>query len=279
MAGATRCQWEFILLMTPPVCSNPGCYAQRLCDCRGPVNREHYVSQTLLKDIWQDSPGGSTYGLTFIRATPNNPAQLGIKNLTAKILCEMHNRALSPFDTEMAKLFWAMERVVIDEIQGDPVAVNSYVLGDRIERWMYKTLCGGVFSGNFPVPFEHSFEGQLPSDEALQIIFRNSPFPDGEGIYLSHEHSRVDHHVFRLAVVGDPTGIVGLRMWVFGSLFTLVLTGDHTPFPELKTATYRPPMIIAANTRNAIRMSWEGDHSETALQLTFSDNPPAESSE
>jgi hypothetical protein len=229
----------------------------------------------LLEAVWDGELGGNVHGLTFLRGDRENPTALGIKNLTAKILCEGHNRALGPFDNEMTKLFRAMERLVLDENKGDPVAVNSYVSGDFIERWMLKTMCGGLFSGNFPVPFVNSFEGQLPTDHCLHILFRNVPFPAGQGLYVDHELSHVDHHVFRLTVVGDPTGIVGLRMWVFGTRFMLVLTDDHASFPELVEATYRPAKIITANTRNAIIMSWVGDRSGTALELRLFDNPPA----
>ncbi len=259
--------------MKPPNCSNPGCYAQRLCDCRGPVNREHVVSKSLLKAIWPDEPGGMVKGLTFLRNDPNNAARLGIGSLIAKILCEGHNRDLSPFDSEMTKLFQATERLVLDDITGDRVDCKYFVNGDHIERWMLKTLSNGLFSGNFPVPFVNSFAGQLPPDADLHTIFRNAPFPPGRGLYITHDQSHIDHHVFRLAVVGDPSGIVGLRMWVFGSLFTLVLTDANTPFPELANATYRPAFTITAKHRNVISMSWAGDHSDTALQLAFDDIP------
>jgi hypothetical protein len=101
--------------MTPRVSSNPRCYAQRLGDCRGPVNGEHVISRALLEAVWQGESAGHLYGLTFLRATPNEPAQIGIKASTAKILCEGHNSALNPFDTEIVKFFRAMERLVLGE--------------------------------------------------------------------------------------------------------------------------------------------------------------------
>jgi hypothetical protein len=91
-------------------------------------------------------------------------------------------------------------------------------------------------------------------------------FPKEQGFYLTHDRSRVDHHVFRLEVVGHPTGIVGLRMWVTGSLFLLVLTDAHDAFPELAAATYRPQKLIAAKSRNAIMLSWAGEFTDTALE-------------
>ncbi|MFO0806590.1 MAG: hypothetical protein U0791_26085 [Gemmataceae bacterium] len=260
--------------MTPPAASNPNCYAQHLCDCRGPVNGEHVVSRSLLEAIWQGEKGGRVHGLTFLRAAPDNPALMGIKALTAKILCTGHNSDLSPFDTEITKLFNAKERQLLGEIDGDPVGTNSYVSGDFIERWMLKTLCNGVFSGNFPVPFVNSFEGQLPPDECVRTIWRSAPLPTRHGVYVSHDSLPVNHeNVFKLAVVGDPSGIVGLRMWMLGSLFTLVLTDDHAPFPELVTATYRPRKIVTRHSRNAVVFSWTGGQSGTVLEVNYSDLP------
>jgi hypothetical protein len=259
--------------MTPHVSSKPGCYAQHLGDCRAPVTKEHVVSRALLEAIWQGESRGRVHGLTFLRTMPDRPEQIGISALTARILCEGHNSALSSLDTEIAKLFLAMERLVLDEINGDPVAANSYIRGDLVERWMCKTLINGLFSGNFPAPFVDSFAGQLPGDEALQIIYRNAALPKGQGVYLTHERLQVDHQVFRLEVVGHPTGITGLRMWIMGSLFSLVLTNERDAFPELATATYRPKKIITVRTRNAIVLSWEGEFTDTALELHISDPP------
>ncbi|VTS01170.1 Uncharacterized protein OS=Sphingobium herbicidovorans (strain ATCC 700291 / DSM 11019 / NBRC 16415 / MH) GN=BV98_002977 PE=4 SV=1 [Gemmata massiliana] len=256
-----------------PLCSNPSCYAQQLCDCRGPVNREHVVSRSLLEAIWPEESGGLVSGLTFLRNDSNNPARLGIGSLTAKILCEGHNRDLSPFDAEMTEFFKATERLLLDDITGGRIGHEYFINGDCIERWMLKTLCGGLFSGNFPVPFVNSFAGQLPPSENLQTIFRSSSFPPGRGLYVTHDQSRVDHHVFRLTVVGAPSGIVGLRMWLFGSLYTLVLIDDHEPFPELASATYRPARTVATKNRNTIAMSWVGEHSAGPLELVFSDTP------
>jgi hypothetical protein len=259
--------------MTPNI-SNPGCYAQRLCDCRGPVNREHVVTDAVLQAVWQGAKGGSVYGLTFLDATPENPAQIGIKALTAKILCEGHNSTLSPFDAEIVKFFKALERLVQSEHDGEPAARNSYVDGDHVERWMLKTLLNGLFSGNFPAPFTDRFAGQLPRDEWLQVIYRNAALPPGQGLYLSNGLGLVNYQtVFLLEVIGHETGIVGLRMWLFGTLFSLVLTDQRDAFPELAAATYRPAKIVTQKTRNGIVLSWAGDFTDTALEFRMSKTP------
>lgn len=257
-----------------PIASNPGCFAQRLGDCRGPVNREHVVTEALLREVWQGAKGGSVYGLTRISSTPDDPAQIGIKALTAKILCEKHNSDLSPFDSEIVKLFRAMERLVQSEHDGKPVAVNSYLCGDSIERWMLKTLLNGLYSGNFPVPFTEGFAGQLPPDDWLQVIYRNVGLPPGLGLYVSAGLGIVNYKtVFLLEAVGNPTGIIGLRLWLFGSLFTLVMNDHRDAFPELASATFRPKRIVTQKTRNAIVLKWAGDFTDETLELRMSDKP------
>ena len=256
-----------------PKSSHPECYARALGDCLGPVSREHVVTEALLKAVWQGAKGGQVYGLTFLAATPEGGGQFGINALTAKILCDGHNNALSPFDAEIMKFFKAMERLVRSEHDGEPAAQNSYVNGDFIERWMLKTMYNGVFSGNFPIPFAPNFAGQLPPEDGLQVIYRNAPFPTGWGVYLFGEHAHIDHDVFQLEAVGHPTGVIGLRMWLFGSLFTLVLTDEHDAFPELATATYRPKKIVTAKTRNGIVFSWAGEFTDETLELRMFDTP------
>jgi hypothetical protein len=256
--------------------SNPGCYAQPLCDCKGPVNREHVVSDSLLKEIWRGENGGPVYGLTFLKdKSQEEPANLGIKSLTAKILCTGHNLYLSPFDTEITKLFLARERQVIAENNGSPCAENCYVDGDRIERWMLKTLCNGIYSGNFPVPFVNSFKGQSLDIDTLKIIFKDSPFPPGWGVYVnSNGHYVNADNILQLKVEGSPEGIIGLHMWMLGCLFTLVLTDDREQFKELTTAIYRPKKIVANKTRNATVFSWRGKHSHRPVEFAFTDPPP-----
>jgi hypothetical protein len=263
--------------MNNPAASNPGCYARQLCDCRGPVNREHVVSDSLLAEVWQGEKAGRVHGLTFLTGkTRQDPAIVGIKSLTAKILCTGHNNDLSRFDSEITKLFRAREQQVMAEDRGDPVAENRYVNGDKIERWMLKTLCNGIFSGNFPVPFATNFVGQKPDDQTLKIIFRDELFPAGWGVYVNCGGHHVNAStVFRLAVVGAPEGIVGLRMWMLGCQFTLVLTDDREQlFPDVATDTYRPKKIIAHKTRNATVFSWKGEHTDTPLEFALSDPPP-----
>src|SRR5260370_38340229 len=127
--------------------SNPGCYAAWLCDCRRPVNREHVVTDALLQAVWQDAKGGNVYGLTFLDATPDRPAEIGIKGLTAKILCERHNSALSPFDAQIVKFFKALERLVQSEHDGGPIARNDYNTGEPVERCMPEHSLTRGFAG------------------------------------------------------------------------------------------------------------------------------------
>jgi hypothetical protein len=144
---------------------------------------------------------------------------------------------------------------------------------------MLKTLLDGLFSGNFPASFAQSFAGQLPPDEWLQIIYRNASFPPGQGMYVSNGLGQVNYRtVFLLEVMGHQTGIVGLRMWMFGTLFTLVLAeeSERDAFPELATATFRPAKIVSQKTRNGIVLSWAGSLTDTTLELRMSDKPFAE---
>jgi hypothetical protein len=113
-----------------------GCWASSLGECGGGISREHYVSQSVF-------PNQSIFmqGLDWCL---NNPKELRIETLTAKILCKHDNETLSKLDTaagyafnsirkfaetrsnraRMPNLNWAPKQFTID--------------GRKLERWCLK---------------------------------------------------------------------------------------------------------------------------------------------
>jgi hypothetical protein len=135
----------------PAPFQNPDCYARELGGCSTQINREHYVSEGILELI--EEPDGTrsrtvrSYGLSFLAGESRI---LGVAGLTAKILCKTHNEALSPFDSAGKAFYCAVDRLNASTAPAAPAEVLT-VSGDDLERWMLKTLCGGLYSGNFMV--------------------------------------------------------------------------------------------------------------------------------
>jgi hypothetical protein len=163
---------------------NSGCYAYALADCSANISREHYVSHALLRQL-------SIEGRVTIDGFPwqNTGAVNSVPpaTLTGKILCGRHSLALSPLDAGASTLFRR-----IDEFHHDFSArnyENRFFLCNAhdIERWMLKTLCGAVVSGNAKIRAGES--NWRPPLEWLQILFGEKPFPPRCGLYFHSEVS------------------------------------------------------------------------------------------
>lgn len=131
--------------------AHPECYARGLGDCSETISKEHYVSKVVLRGVSLGETSVLVQNLSFQQ--PKDTAQsIGIGSLVAKVLCVKHNTAMSEFDDAGNQLFTAMTRMDATAGKIGKKLETSIVNGDDLERWMLKILCGGLFSGNIPVP-------------------------------------------------------------------------------------------------------------------------------
>jgi hypothetical protein len=77
-----------------------------------------------------------------------NRVEIGINDFAANVLCDVHNRALSPLDAAAGVAFSTIEALTRDIARlADPApALRSFHLssGMDIERWLIKVYCGLV---------------------------------------------------------------------------------------------------------------------------------------
>ena len=155
---------------------------QRTRRLRRADERQHYMSDvalTYLRDPTRQNPSVHVTNIAFL--PPGVTQLLDIGRLTAKILCTHHNGAES-FDTESLELAIATESVYEADNSGDQAAETFSVDGDRIERWMLKTLIGGLYSGKLWADLA-TMQGQPPPLEWLEVLYRGREFPDRQGLY------------------------------------------------------------------------------------------------
>ena len=71
-------------------------------------------------------------------------------SLTGKILCRRRNLASSALDAITSRLFERIDQFHHELVDAAQKNENRFFLfnGHDIERWMLKTLCGAVVSGN-----------------------------------------------------------------------------------------------------------------------------------
>jgi hypothetical protein len=238
---------------------NPECYARVLAECKGPVNREHYVTAKVLEHLAGGSRDIGVVGLPFLGGVEK---QLGIASLVGKVLCEHHNSLLSPFDS--AGLNFAQAMGEMNNAAGNAAASEEtlVVVGDLVERWMLKTLCGGLFTGNFRVPPPgNSLKAQLPPREWIEVLWKGRELPATCGLYLflgpagtMFEGNRLGLQF--LPLFDQDNYVAGLRMWLFGFQFILSMVANATG-PDFDESLYRPTGVAIIGSNKKLRLHWE----------------------
>lgn len=241
---------------------HPDCFARALGDCSKEISKEHYVSDSVLRAVSEGESSVFVQNLAFQER--GILQRRGIGGLSTKMLCEKHNGDLTSFDVAGASLFLCHEEIerLVSQTAEEPEALE--VEGDDLERWMLKMLFGGLYSGNFPVPGE-CLKGVPPPIEWLKILFRDEPFPDGQGLYLRTDHSEdafsSGPSVLRMRTdvsAEVPDLVIGLTVWVFGFEYMLVLARLPTPLPEnLEHAYYRPKKVTVHGSGKRILFNWK----------------------
>jgi hypothetical protein len=248
--------------------SHPNCYAGQLGDCSPQISKEHYVSDGVLRAVAQGNSEVLVRNLAFQRGGTLEAKE--INSLVAKVLCEKHNSELSSFDVAGLSLFSAMDQ--IDSAAGKPDANCEVVCvnGDHFERWMLKTLCGGLFSGTFPLP-SGSLKGFRPPERWLRVLFRGDQLPDGQGLYLKAgtpgEAFTTEPSVLQMNVEFQENAVIGFTVRVFKFEYTLVLVPLPAFMPpSLEHASHRPSGLIVHGSNKSIHFEWNhGSNGESVI--------------
>jgi hypothetical protein len=250
----------------PPGFAHPDCYARALGGCSRKMSGEHYISKAIL-ELVENRPGQKSksvraVGLAFQKSGVEQ--QFGVASLVGNILCETHNGLLSPFDTAGKDMFLAMD--ALNNAAGDPAAPRQTlpVDGDKLERWMLKSLCGGMYCGAFRVTETGTMKGEYPPIEFLQILFEGAAFPAKQGLYWMPpnpgEMITADQQILRVAPLVAQRGqdVIGFCAWFFGFEYILltayVAPGVPTMFDK---AVYRPAGLRADGSNARIQFHWQ----------------------
>jgi len=252
--------------------AHPSCYAAELSDCSTQISKEHYVSDSILRLVSLGEPSVLVRNLRF--QSPETLEPKGISNLVAKVLCSNHNSDLSRFDCAGQSLFDGMDQ--IDSAAGKPDKLPATILvnGDDLERWMLKTLCGGVFSGNIPTTGE-SLKSVRPPKSWLSILFGDGQFPQGQGLYVRAGTPGIvfstEPSVLKMAVVSDANDVViGFRVWIFNFEFILVLASLPSNYPPtLEYAHHRPKGIVVHGSNIRIQIEWRTSDAGDELEVQW----------
>lgn len=114
------------------------CWASPIGGCSDKRSREHYISASL----WSGNEI-EVIGLPWCR---HETKKVGLGSLTAHILCEAHNNALSPLDQAAGHAFGALRRAsALANTRGQKPEkrfnrVRFEADGSLLERWFLKTV-------------------------------------------------------------------------------------------------------------------------------------------
>ena len=238
--------------------SNSRCYACHLNDCDERLTREHYISEALLEAV---GPDLMLAGLPWLKNRDGQRMNPG--SVVAKILCDYHNRCLSPLDAAATRLFKAAKEHQAF-VENKPMTSKTIlVAGEDIEKWLLKVICGMVASRNV------SHGGQPDpllsvSADWVDILFDNKPWPEGWGLYfygaVGSSVAHDGHFRFRPYTSTDIKTMLGAEFDFSGFRFLLVL---DMPKAALKDdfgghVVFRPRRFVRRfeGEFHAIELSW-----------------------
>ena len=261
----------------PP--DRPRCYAAGLGDCCGKVNREHYISQSVLKQIG-DGKSVTVRNAPFLNR--DTPKEIGIASLTAKVLCEHHNGVLSELDSTGVRMFAAMDAFTGRAGESLAPAETIRIDGDAFERWLLKLFCGGLFSGNIRIPEFGRREGKLPPTELTWVLFGKEKFRPYKGLYLHggspEKPIYTDVDVLKTASlhISGVEVLIGMQVWLFGFQFDLVAAGVSFGMPKaIKDASYRPAGLSSTSSNVLIEFEWRDGPQSPMVMFDYLGERPA----
>ncbi len=241
---------------------NNRCYAAELADCSAELSREHYVSRALLNLL---SIEGTVTIDGFAWQDDGTRTSLPPASLTGRILCSRHNPALSPLDAAAARLFQKIDQFHHEFIDSARKPENRCFLfnGHDIERWMLKTLCGTVVSGNALIK-----SGELnwkPPLGWLNVLFGVEPFTQRCGMYF---HSEVTgrpgvERGFKFVSFSNPLGgVYGARISLNDERFVIAMSAPPEDLSEtfIRDHIYRPQgllFVMDDSREKVIHFGWD----------------------
>ncbi|MGE0396458.1 MAG: hypothetical protein AB7T06_07050 [Kofleriaceae bacterium] len=169
-----------------------GCYARLLRDCDGRISAEHYVSDALLRrfkpDFTVEGPSWATVA-----------KRVGPSALTAKVLCQRHNEALSGLDAMIGEFYDFLRAAIIG-----PHAGSRIFDGEDLERWAMKALLGLAVSGNIASGGKKARAAEVP-ELYLRILFGDEEMPARCGFkYIAAKVPDLEANQLTLALNHHP---------------------------------------------------------------------------
>ena len=192
------------------------CYAKPLGGCTS-KSKEHFVSNGILQSIGPMVVCGLPW------QKPGEKLEMGHNSLTAAVLCDHHNSALSSLDASAIQLFNHLKLIDSKKRFIDLARTPNGIRfdGHTIEKWFLKVLCGVIASGNYQINGQ-GYGKLAVSDYLLDLLFSKRPWDVGIGLYVNAKDKSevrafkgVGFHLI-CATKGTDCSVVGISIELWG---------------------------------------------------------------
>jgi hypothetical protein len=207
--------------------------------CRGKISGEHFISESLLRQLAKD-------GRVRIGGLPWQPdktfQRIGLGSLKAKILCEGHNNGLSRLDSAASNLFRVIDGA---DKRPDDTPAETVISGPDVELWFLKALAG----------HEAAKDPRAIPDEWKRLL-AGGAWPDLWGMYVAdNANPRVlaPELLMETRVHPDSGQVLAASFSVAGVLFWLLLGRPDHPAAFGKR---RPRGLIFTNLESETRIEF-----------------------
>jgi hypothetical protein len=249
--------------------ANAKCYARADRNCSPKISREHFISETLLRQIHSNNTA-KVAGLKWQQKETFNLVPLS--GLASSILCDRHNNALSPLDARIGTFAEAIGAYDAALLSSSPASEQRSFSGDDIERWMMKCLLGLTASKNL--------NATKLKPECVDLLFANIEWPDGWGLYFSASPAKPIHHSDSFLIetrFDQASGLILAADFVIRGLPFVLCLGK--PDRSESFGIHRPKAIVfnAGECEKVLILSWlRGPRSPVILlkRVGTYDGPP-----
>jgi hypothetical protein len=239
------------------------------CDCSDKISREHYVSQAVLEQL------GTTIRVSGVPWLASGESfDTSIASLTAKILCERHNAALSALDSEAGRYFSILTNALIDLNRKSLSRRPKFHLvnGQALELWMLKVACGLYYAIGSKDGMKVGKTFAI-DEEKIHRAFFDASWDDRAGLYFRGTMGSVitvQHGVAMSPLTRDHDfrfGGATVVMQGFG--FDLILDDNGTTPGPWGGLTRRPTELVIKQNKRAhhIILTWPHGTPEASVQM------------
>jgi hypothetical protein len=241
-------------------------------DCTADLSAEHYISRSVLEAI------GPTVAISGVPWLPDGAEkEIGINNLTAKILCSRHNSALWPLDSAVGAFFKKLQAIEVNLQQKSLSRKHSLVLmsGEALELWMLKLACGLFYSKNAAADGTRLIDQHEVNEGLVQEALLFGRWREGCGLYLRKPQGfRIpDPDTISMAplIALNEDRLVGSALSLTGLEFELIFNPIGASKQDLAQAgwIHRPTELrFEIETRaHSIALTWPSETSPNLVRI------------